>query len=606
MSHLEEWARLIAKQLKSEAEMVGTQAKSELYEDAARETFIRVVLEPFLPASYAISSGRIIDAAGNISEPQDIVIYRKNYPQFNMPGSHNVFIYESVLASIQVCSKLVRKTFFNALDQCASMSTLEPEIDAETLKIMATKMNMQLDEQQGYVHADPLNTGRFDLIGRPQTFIYAFTGFQTSDKQLTDNLNKWIDQYHQDHTALQLKSLPSVIATQGCFAWRNTAPFMIKDRVLMGVGTDYAPLRLMFMQLMQSMNRGLQNTSDGYGIKSSISPYLNQFERPDFTNNVGVAENPGVQMAAPNSPPSAEPVIETPTPKVVESASVVSINSGVADKVDTPEPAAEPANPTIKEEAPQTAAAPAPMTAQTSTPDTGSSIAEPTPASATPVAEPASSSIAPPPVEPAPSSIAATPVEPAPSSVAPPPAEPARQEPVIENRSKPLPTREDYEANNTGDERRPPRPNPLSVMNGQQEENVDEYEFIPLEQTTTLPDDDKPQAVANEPPEQNYAAPAPGDDLPELDPSISPAPLDNQTEPAPVQAVAADPADFEETQEIDADLKRFDDTQEVSAVSDEAEGDFVDTLIEKAESLAEDKSEPAPKKSTYVTESLLR
>ena len=30
MSHLEEWAKMIAKQLKSEAELVSTQAKSEL------------------------------------------------------------------------------------------------------------------------------------------------------------------------------------------------------------------------------------------------------------------------------------------------------------------------------------------------------------------------------------------------------------------------------------------------------------------------------------------------------------------------------------------------------------------------------------------------
>ncbi|MDJ0831936.1 MAG: hypothetical protein QNJ69_00340, partial [Gammaproteobacteria bacterium] len=582
MSHLEEWARLIAKQLKSEAEMVGTQAKSELYEDAARETFIRVVLEPFLPASYAISAGRVIDAAGNISEPQDIVIYRKNYPQFNMPGSHNVFIYESVLATIQVCSKLVRKTFFSALDQCASMSTLEPEIDAETLKIMATKMNMQLDEHQRYVHADPLNTGRFDLIGRPQTFIYAFTGFQTSEKQLTENLNKWIDHYHLEHSALQLKSLPAVIATQGCFAWRNTAPFMIKDRVLMGVGNDIAPLRLMFLQLMQSMNRGLQNTSDGYGIKSSISPYLNQFERPEFSSNVGVAENPGTQPAAPSPAPQVDSPSEKTAPQVKESASVVSINSGVNDTADTAKPPAEPIKPVIKEEAPVAATAPAPMAEQTAAPDTSSTIAEPTP---TPTPTPVS---------------ATPPAEPAPSPMAPPAAEPARQEPVIENRSKPLPTREDYEAQDAADGRQPPRPNPLSVLSGQQQEDVDEYEFIPLEQTTTLPDEDDKAATVNEQPQQHMSAPAgPADDLPVLDPAIKPAPLGDQQEPAqPGMAASSNQADFEETQEIDSDVSRFDAKQKDSEEESD-DGSFVDTLIEKAEALQDDKAEPAPKKSTY-------
>ena len=129
MSHLDEWAHLIAKQLKSESELVGARLKSDLYEDLARDTFIRVVLEPFLPSSYAIGSGRVIDASGNFSSPQDIVIYRRDYPQFNMPGSHDVFIYESVLATLQVGSKLVRKSFFNALDRCASMATLNPVID---------------------------------------------------------------------------------------------------------------------------------------------------------------------------------------------------------------------------------------------------------------------------------------------------------------------------------------------------------------------------------------------------------------------------------------------------------------------------------------------
>jgi hypothetical protein len=51
MNGLNEWAQIIAKRLKPEAELVGVQARHELYENAARETFIRVVLEPFIPGS---------------------------------------------------------------------------------------------------------------------------------------------------------------------------------------------------------------------------------------------------------------------------------------------------------------------------------------------------------------------------------------------------------------------------------------------------------------------------------------------------------------------------------------------------------------------------
>lgn len=306
MNHLDEWLHLIANQLKSEAERVGAQAKSELYEDAARDSFVRIALEPLLPTSYAVGSGKIIDAAGNISAAQDIVIYRSDYPQFNMPGSHDVFIYESVLATIQVRSKLVRKTFSSALDQCASLATLNPAIEAATLRALAQKMKMQMDSDKQYLHANPLQTGRFNLIARPPAFIYGFTGYQTSEQQLAENLNKWIDDYHQSHTALQMKSLPAVIATQGCFAWRNTAPFAFKSAALMGVGADPAPLRLIILQLLHAFNRRLQNTSDGYGIKSTIAPYLAHFTAPKITQMAGIALNPGSKS------PQAHVVEKTP------------------------------------------------------------------------------------------------------------------------------------------------------------------------------------------------------------------------------------------------------------------------------------------------------
>ncbi len=311
MSHLDEWLHLIASQLRSEAERVVVQAKSDLYEDSARETFVRVALKPFLPDSYRIGSGKIIDAAGNISDVQDIVIYRSDYPQFNMPGKHTVFIYESVLATIQVRSKLILKTFFSAMDQCASLAKLNPTIEATTRRAMAAKMKLRIDNKQQYIHPDPLQTGRFELIARVPSFIYGFTGYQTSEKQLAENLGKWIDDYHQQHDALQMKSLPSVIATQGCFGWRNNAPFTIKSHALMGVGQDSAPLRLIMLQILHALNRRLQNTSDGYGIKSTIAPYLAHFTPPKVSEMVGRAVNPGDAKPAPEHRPGAKPAAAT-------------------------------------------------------------------------------------------------------------------------------------------------------------------------------------------------------------------------------------------------------------------------------------------------------
>ena len=566
MSHLEEWAKMIAKQLKSEAELVSTQAKSELYQDAARETFIRVVLEPFLPASYAVSSGRVIDATGSISEPQDIVIYRKDYPQFNMPGSHNVFIYESVVATIQVCSKLVRKTFFNALDQCASMGTLEPAIEADTIKTMAAKMRLQLDAQQQYVHEDPINTGRFNLIGRPQTFIYAFTGFQTSDRQLTENLEKWFEHYHQQHDAIQMKSLPSVIATQGCFAWRNTAPFMIKDRILLGIGNDHAPLRLMILQLMQAFNRRLQNTSDGYGIKSSITPYLNQFERPSFTNMVGVAENPGVKLAVVNS--------EIPAAAATD-ADDQSTDSSATELNATGEDAAS-ANNQAK---PDSVGSVIDIQAKTSL-SAPSTVGQETPAA---VAQdtPFNQSESP----------ASVPNQGLNDASQPAALESAGQEPVIENRSRRLPTRPQAEANQPD---APPKPNRLSMF-GNNEEQVDEYKFEPIEPKIEVePDETAIDSTSNDVSSQAVSNVASENRVSDV--SVK-QPVSNDTK----QAVTSNELDFESTQKIDT-------SQLIGKQNEgeESDGEFLDTLIEKPEANAKEKTEPAPVKSQYVTESILQ
>ena len=232
MNQLNEWSQLISKRLKSEAELVGVQAKHELYQDSAKETFIRVVLEQFLPDNFGIGSGRVIDAKGNKSDEQDIVIYRRDYPQLNLPGGTDIFLYESVLATIQVKTKLVRKTFFEALDQCASMADLQPVFERTTLSSIAAKNKLVLNKDNEYQHSDPLMTARFNLIGRPLTFVYAFNGYQTSPRQLEENIDMWIDYRRENELSVDMKSCATVIATQGCFAARNASPFSSNQNFL--------------------------------------------------------------------------------------------------------------------------------------------------------------------------------------------------------------------------------------------------------------------------------------------------------------------------------------------------------------------------------------
>ncbi|MFT5598905.1 MAG: hypothetical protein ACI9YO_001485 [Gammaproteobacteria bacterium] len=287
MNQLDEWTHLISKRLKSESELVGVQAKHELYQDSAKETFIRVVLEEFLPSNFAVGTGRVIDSEGNKSNEQDIVIYRRDYPQLNLPGGTDIFLLESVLATIQVKTKLIRKTFFEALDQCASMADLQPVMDRSLLARIAAKNNLTLNQNNEYQHTDPLTTARFNLIGRPLTLVYAFNGYQNSFKQLAESIDMWIDYRIDSELPVDMKSCAAIIATQGCFAARNASPFSTKKNFLFGIGNDDAPVRLIIMQLMHALNRRLRKDSDSLGVKQGLDAYLSKMRLPKITGSVG-------------------------------------------------------------------------------------------------------------------------------------------------------------------------------------------------------------------------------------------------------------------------------------------------------------------------------
>jgi len=293
MNNFDEWSQIISRFLKAEADLLTSVAKHNIEADSPRSAFIRSVLELFLPSNYAIGSGRIIDSRGNSSDSIDIVIYRRDFPRLNLPGSADVFIYESVLATIEVRTKLVRKTLFQALDTCVSVANLKAGMSVQVLKTIAAQNNLTLNDQNKYVHKHPLLTDRFNLIGRPPSFIYGFNGFKTSPGQLNDNISIWHERRKSDGLDIDLKSFPAVIATQGCVGWRNAAPLSANSNHLFGIGADAAPIRLIVLQLLYQLNRRLKVTPDGYGLKPGVDAYLDQMAPPDILYTLGKATHDG-------------------------------------------------------------------------------------------------------------------------------------------------------------------------------------------------------------------------------------------------------------------------------------------------------------------------
>jgi len=287
MNNYEDWAQLVAKRLKGEADLIAAIEKDELNDTAANEAFVRAVLEPFLPENFGVGSGRIVDAFGNQSEHIDIVVYNRDFPRIGMLGASEAYLYESVLAVFSVRAKFIRKTFFGSLNACASLAQLETNIDKAVLVKLAKKNGLKPAPNKKFVHEDPLRTARFELIGRPPAFVFGFSGIKHSYRQLQENVELWLNNRREDAIETPMKALPAVIATQGCFAWRNAAPLALSNRELLGIGNDDAPVRLIVLQLLYLLNRRLNVTADGYGLKPSLNAYLSQFSAPNFEIGVG-------------------------------------------------------------------------------------------------------------------------------------------------------------------------------------------------------------------------------------------------------------------------------------------------------------------------------
>jgi hypothetical protein len=307
MNNYEDWAQLVAKKLEHESTLLAAIDKEELDDAAACEAFLRAVLEPFLPENFGIGAGRIVDAYGNCSDYLEIIVYNRDFPRIGMRGTHSAFLYESVLAAFSIRAKFIRKTFFESLNACASLARLATNVDKAALVKLAAKNGLKAGPNKTFVHQDPLRTERFELIGRPPAFVFGFSGFKYSYRQLQENIELWFESRVNSGIPTPMKCLPAVIATQGCFAWRNAAPLALSNREMLGVGADDAPIRLIVLQLLYLLNRRLQvNSVDGYGLKPSLNAYLSHFSAPKFEVGVGnIAKVVNLKQGKPAEAPAA-------------------------------------------------------------------------------------------------------------------------------------------------------------------------------------------------------------------------------------------------------------------------------------------------------------
>ena len=151
---------------------------------SAREFIISRCLRSFLPTGVEIGSGEVIDSSGNRSKQIDIVIYDPRFPALRS-GAGGLYLIEGVIATIEVKSTMNPERLRESLDNCVSVSRLQPKGREPSEKAAYLKGLIQLRncDKNAAEH-------QFWLEMSPATYIYAFRS-ELSLKTTVDVFKDW-------------------------------------------------------------------------------------------------------------------------------------------------------------------------------------------------------------------------------------------------------------------------------------------------------------------------------------------------------------------------------------------------------------------------------
>lgn len=117
-----------------------------IHKGTPRESFIREFLVNHLPENVSVGTGEIIDSSskpGQKRNQYDIVIYNKNYPKLDFGGGISGFLIESIVATIEVKSKLSEPDLRQGIIAAKNCKSFNPSV----IKSFQT----------GYIPPKPLN-----------------------------------------------------------------------------------------------------------------------------------------------------------------------------------------------------------------------------------------------------------------------------------------------------------------------------------------------------------------------------------------------------------------------------------------------------------------
>ncbi len=190
-----------------------------------REFFVREVLRRFLPKSVTIGTGQIVDSDFGISKQIDIIISRNEYPVLTTLATSNVYLAESIIATIEIKSNLTggpKGTLWKALENCKS-------VKQRNIKTNKTSVEYYLEKE---------NKSKNDVLEvytklLPPTYIFGYKGYKIRLNALQKTIFSWIKKHD-----VPFLEMPDMIVTEGCVAIKNNGEFFDQSKLKMLSGNN--------------------------------------------------------------------------------------------------------------------------------------------------------------------------------------------------------------------------------------------------------------------------------------------------------------------------------------------------------------------------------
>lgn len=271
-SAIDDWMKTISKMIKVSYDVGASVSDHSTILGDARESFIRDVLERFLPSSITIGSGQIIDQHGDRSKQVDIIIYRREFPILKTYGPSDVYLIEGVIAAIEVKSSLNEQSLKMALENLKSVKNLVPDFLPESLAF--SYKSYFNEHRESNLNQSQLFS--FKQMIAPETYIFSYYGQKL--KTTKKHLEKWfVDKNGADSNSYYL---PEAISTDKIAVTKDLNGVCIpKDEGnSLGIRKDEYSLRFIINPLLEQIMRrigspqyastGLQYNILGYSLKA--------------------------------------------------------------------------------------------------------------------------------------------------------------------------------------------------------------------------------------------------------------------------------------------------------------------------------------------------